>query len=564
MKKKLLPLTAAAVAVLVVISLPPARLSLATPVSDGTVPGIIHVHTNRSDGRGTPDEVAAAASRAGLKFVVLTDHGDATRKPDPPVYRSGVLCLDAVEISTTGGHYLALDMPQAPYPLGGEARDVVEDVKRLGGFGVVAHPDSPKPALSWRAWDTPFDGIEWVNLDTSWRMRVGRSDWRARWNLLAALVAYPFRPAETMARLVGGTTLDQGRWNSIAHLRQIVTLAAADAHARLAFGSVDPGDNSFSLPIPGYEATFRSLSVHVQLESALSGDAARDAAAVMHALRRGHAYTAVDGLASPPTVRFTASNQQRSVGEGDVMPEASATLRVSSNAPPSFDTVIWEDDRVLVSRRDQTDFTLLVDRPAVYRVEIDAPSKDGPLPWVMSNPIYLGLTFPPAPPRVEPPAPVAHSLFDGRTASGWRVESDPTSVAALDVAPATGGGELRMRYGLSGGTPTGQYVALAVGTPTGEPYDRLTFSARSERPLRLDLQLRGRSGARWHRSVYVEQSNRDCVIEVADMVPVGPAPSPRPVLADVRDVLFVIDTTHTKPGSSGRLWIKSPVLKSSP
>ena len=40
---------------------------------------------DRSDGRGTPEQIAHAAARAGLKFVVITDHGDATRTPDPPV-----------------------------------------------------------------------------------------------------------------------------------------------------------------------------------------------------------------------------------------------------------------------------------------------------------------------------------------------------------------------------------------------------------------------------------------------------------------------------------------------
>ena len=119
-----------------------------------------------------PTRSPQAAARAGLKFVVFTDHGDATRSPDPPTYRSGVLCLDAVEISTEGGHYLALDMPAAPYPLGGDARGVVEDVKRLGGFGVVAHPNSPKSDLSWDDWDAPFDAIEWLNPDTSWRLKV--------------------------------------------------------------------------------------------------------------------------------------------------------------------------------------------------------------------------------------------------------------------------------------------------------------------------------------------------------------------------------------------------------
>jgi len=75
--KKLLLVTAAfvaAVAVFVRFTAPPRRLALAAP-SDGTIPGIIHVHTNRSDGLSGPDEIAAAAARAGLKFLVFTDHG---------------------------------------------------------------------------------------------------------------------------------------------------------------------------------------------------------------------------------------------------------------------------------------------------------------------------------------------------------------------------------------------------------------------------------------------------------------------------------------------------------
>ena len=80
-----------------------------------------------------------------------------------------MLVIDAVEISTTGGHYVALGLPRAPYRLAGEPRDVVEDVARLGGFGIVAHPDSPKDDLRWRDWTLPFDGIEWLNADSEWR-----------------------------------------------------------------------------------------------------------------------------------------------------------------------------------------------------------------------------------------------------------------------------------------------------------------------------------------------------------------------------------------------------------
>ncbi len=92
-------------------SLPPLPAGVAMPPR-----GAIHVHTRRSDGTGTPEDVAAAAARAGLNFVILTDHGDGTLPPEPPVYRGGVLCIDAVEISTEGGHVLALGLSAGAVP----------------------------------------------------------------------------------------------------------------------------------------------------------------------------------------------------------------------------------------------------------------------------------------------------------------------------------------------------------------------------------------------------------------------------------------------------------------
>ena len=228
--------------------------------------GTLHVHTNRSDGRGTPEEVAAVAARAGVAFIVFTDHGDGTRPPDPPTYRSGVLCLDGVEISTAGGHYFALDMPASPYPLAGEARDVVEDVRRLGGFGIAAHPDSPKPELRWSDWDAPIDAVEWVNPDTSWRVRA------------ASRLARPLQPAARAASLSDQAERNAGEpadgfrchdvplehaWpnggRSSAWPVPTRTRSSSSANA-------DPGDNRFSIPLPGYEASFKMLSVHVTPE----------------------------------------------------------------------------------------------------------------------------------------------------------------------------------------------------------------------------------------------------------------------------------------------------------
>jgi len=63
----------------VVLTLPPPSIALqpgitGTPPPPRTVvPGAYHVHTTRSDGTGTADQVAAAAARAGLRFVIFTD-----------------------------------------------------------------------------------------------------------------------------------------------------------------------------------------------------------------------------------------------------------------------------------------------------------------------------------------------------------------------------------------------------------------------------------------------------------------------------------------------------------
>ena len=551
------------------LTLPPRRLSLA-PSADGTVSGILHIHTTRSDGRGTPDEVAAAAARAGVAFIVFTDHGDATRTPDAPVYRSGVLCLDGVEISTAGGHYVALDMRAAPYPLAGEARDVVEDVRRLGGFGIVAHPDSPKPELRWSDWDAPVDGVEWINPDTSWRVHAA-TGWRSRFRLLEGLLHYPIRPAETLASLLTGFEDAMAHWTALASRRPIVGVAGGDAHANLEFRSMGQGRDRFSIPLPNYEPLFRMLSVHVASERPLSGDAEADAALLMRAIRAGHLYIAVDGFASPPAFEFTATNMRGTAHGGDELGVGGpVSLHVRSNAPPGFTTLIWRGSEILKSEPQNELSIEAGGEPAVYRAEVRTNGPGRPRTWLLGNAVYVGV---PPPVQVPIPVPVTFetALFDGRTDSGWHVEADPSSMAAVDVGPTLTGFALRYRYALAGGSAAGsQSAALAWGTPIGHApihvadFDRLTFTARAERPMRISVQLRtleaGLALRRWQRSVFLDTFDREHTVYFNDLAPSAGTDPRTPLLDKVSQILFVVDTTNTKPGTSGRFWIKSAVF----
>ena len=563
---------AAAVAVFVAVTIPPRPIALDAP-TDGTVTGIIHIHTSRSDGLSSPDEIAAAAAKAGLKFLIFTDHGDATRKPDPPQYRAGVLCLDGVEISTNGGHYVAIDMPASPFPLAGEARDVVEDVRRLGGFGIAAHPDSPKPQLRWTEWQAPIDGIELLNPDTAWRLWVQQANgeagrWDARRRLLSALIDYPFRPAAVIASLVQ-TSRAVPDWQGLIARRRVVAIAGVDAHAKIAPRSADPGDSRYALPFPGYQSSFRVLSIHIKPERPFSGDAAADSRVLMRAIRAGHLYTAVDGAATPASFAFTATNEHGTVNEGDELGAGGAvTLQVTSNAPPGFTAIIWNGAAVVSTDHHARDLRVQAPAgPGVYWVEIRAAGQPTQVPWIRSNPIYVRSAEAGAPPSPRTAATTSVPIFDGDT-EGWRVEHDPTSLAAIDRAPIVGGAELRLRYGLAGGPPAGQVTALAFDTPRGlADYDRLSFSIRAEHPMRISVQLRAgddqgpAARERWKRTVYVDASAHDRTIFFDDLTPVGRTHTFAPVLGAIRTILFVIDATNTKPGDSGRVWIWKAALQ---
>jgi hypothetical protein len=567
MKRALLTAAAlmAAVVVYSAFSLPFVRRELPALV-DASVRGAIHIHSNRSDGRSAPDAIAEAAARAGLEFIVLTDHGDGTRPPDPPAYRSGVLVLDGVEVSTSQGHYLAIGLPgPAPYPLGGEARAVVEDVARLGGFGIVAHPDSPKAELRWTSWDTPFDGLEIVNLDTSWRLRAMRGSWQSRLKLFDALTSYPIRPVETIADLVSTTTEVLDRWGQVTKTRRVVAVPGTDAHARLALVDVEPVTNRFTLPLPGYEPALAAMSLYVKPDQGFSGNAAVDAAALVNGLRAGHAFIVIDGLASPASFEFTAANAAGVAQQGDELPDAGAlTLQVRSNAPTSFTASIWRDNTLLGAGHREPDFELEVPAgPAVYRVEIRATDRPGAPLWLISNPIYVRAPQRGEAPGSETPVQDSRPLFDGRDAGMWRVERGGLPASPQGAISVLGSRELEFQFKPGAGdVPIDEPIAVVAAVPGGvAPADRVTFTIRSDRPRRVSVQLRthvpGAPEEKWQRSVYVDTDARVHTVRFDELLPVGDTPHRHPTIPTILNVLFVVENVR----SEGRLWFSNAALQ---
>jgi hypothetical protein len=531
---------------------PPAPERLADPgwtaLRARTVAGAIHVHSTRSDGHGDRAQIAAAAARSGLKFVIVTDHGDATRPPDPPAYLSGVLVLDAVEISTDDGHYLAIDMPRAPYPLGGAGDAVVEDVRRLGGFGIAAHPDSPKPALRWTAAAIP-DGLEWLNLDSAWR-----DDSRAA--LVRAGLAYFLRPSPALALLLDRPpTL--ARWDQLTRERRVVAVAGVDAHGgvgRRAEDADSPRSLAGTIGIPSYASSFATMSNHVVLDAPLQGDPAADARGIYTAVREGRVFTAVDALAAPALLDFGADTPAGHVPMGSVLPRGSAaTLLARATMPAGGELILLHDGQVIATTRGGELRYPVSGGAGAFRVEVHlaAGSDATRVPWIVSNPIVFAEHINREPPEA-PPASAAGAAI---APFPWRIEKDPSSSGILRSSSQ----DATLEFKLGAGARESQFVALASDL-RGEAFDAIELGLAADRPCRVSVQLRTVEGKRWGRSYYVDPAGSRLHVRVGDLRPLdsGHAGALAPSLA--QSLLLVMDLTNANPGRSGTLRVTSSAL----
>lgn len=515
-----------------------------------------HIHTNRSDGTGTVDEIASAAADAGLDVVILTDHGDGTRQPIPPHRVGGVLVIEGVEISSWAGHYVALGARASPFPLGGVPETVVDDVARLGGYGIVAHPGSAKDDLKWRDWDAPFPAIEWLNADSEWRDRPRR--------LWDAVVTYPWAPVATITALLDRPVFELAQWDRHAAMRPVSGLAAYDAHARIGLRGVgEPYDGTVALRLPGYRSMFRAFSNVVGLDREGWGeDARRDAEAVLDALKAGRAYTVLTGYGDGRVVTFGASSGGVTAGMGEhLVPSAPVTVTAETDAPSTATTTLVCDGRPVASAAGARLTWTTTSPPGACRLEVALGAAGSHSPWIVTNPIYIRSELRRGDvSRVLTPQVTVPIAASGERAS-WVPEADPGSSATVEAVTGRAGRlEYRWQLGPAG---SAQFAAIRLPTPSDlATFDRVVLRAFADRPMRVWLQLRtpADGGHRWGTSIYLDETPRQLTLPFARFLSIDRRAGATVPLDQVTALLLVTDTVHARPGQHGtvtfdELWL---------
>lgn len=338
--------------------------------------GVLHIHSRYSDGSGTIGEIIKAAKKAGLDYIVITDHNTLQAMENGVEgWYDDLLVLVGEEIGDSpGNHCLAFGISDTIEPRGHQhdTRRCIEAVKRQGGIAFAAHPHglhniSFDLHLSpWNAWDDPdYTGLEiWSYM----------CDWAESVTLLNILYYY-LRPE----KIIHGPPPDVLRkWDQVCQVRRIVGIGGADAHAR----HLSPFN---FIKFLSYRRTFRYLRTRLLTPVPLSPDLDESKRLIYAALESGHCFFAHDFLADSTGFNFTAftdEGQMLLMGD-EAKLRSAAELEVTS--PVSADLRLLHNGRLVKEVAQAAQLTWKASEPGVYRVEALYNGK----PWVFTNPIYL-------------------------------------------------------------------------------------------------------------------------------------------------------------------------------
>jgi hypothetical protein len=347
--------------------------------------GNLHLHTPYSDGHGSHEDIARAAIRAGLDFVVTTDHNIMVGGIDG--YRTmgqkRVLLIAGEEVhdqtrDPQKNHLLIYETGRELASYTKDPQTLIDEVNNEGGLAFIAHPVDPEaPAfkeldLSWVTWDVDgFVGLEIWNF---------MSEFKSLLKSLPRALYYSYNPS----RIATGPFMETLRkWDSLlAEGKQVVAIGGADAHAF----PVRMGPLRRTL-FP-YEFHFRTVNTHILTQEPLSGNADTDRKRIFQAIRRGHCFVGYDLPAPTSGFRFVGIGSQDQVLMGDTLrSEFGVTLQIKL---PLRTSVRLLQDGVEVKQWKHTEaavYTAL--NPGAYRVEAFIPYKGKMRGWIYSNPIYV-------------------------------------------------------------------------------------------------------------------------------------------------------------------------------
>jgi hypothetical protein len=482
--------------------------------SDSYVYGAFHVHSTLSDGLAPLEEIARQAKEARVGFVMLSDHG--APHPEAATLKKtldGVRFIGGSEVGIPEGHLIVSDVRELPsYTLPPFPPDAVSDVAAWGGMSIVTYPEDP--VFGWSYWkdDLVPDGIEIVNV-TSYFRRSSFSQ-KLSWAVFSLFNSNYYisgfeAPTEALAK-----------WDALLSRGRVYGFYAANAHGGF------PLTEERTIGIPSYRTALGYVGLAIE---------PRYREAPEEAIRRGEFFSLVRAAGEPERFEFK---------------ESEGTLVVRLDAATSGARIDLKRNGEVVSTTREKELRLPSPGPGVYRVEVyfeDHPLLSGDVPWILSNPLFVG--SPGAPSNAEP---LECGALDPVALSELRLEMDDESEGTIEHEPS---GALKLSYHLSQKTPEkiDRWVALALRKPMDlSSYRGIEIRGSSSEPMRYWLEVR--SGEDGHYASILFPTS--VAVPWERFYPTVGAKRPIP-FASI-DALFIsVNTSSSRTGFSSELTLES-------
>jgi hypothetical protein len=344
-----------------------------------------HVHSPYSDGHGSHSEIALAAIRAGLDFVVVTDHNVWVGGMDGYRYQDDkrVLLLTGEEIhdqkrEPQKNHLLVFETKTELSPVAPEPQRLIDEVKKKGGLSFIAHPVDPaaptfdEPDLSWVDWSvTDFTGIELWNF---------MSEFKSHLSSFVKAFYYAYRPQRSAE---GPFQEVLQRWDQLLTAgKRIVAIGGADAHATPY--QVGP----LKRVILPYEFLFNTVNTHVLTNEPLTGNAEDDRRRLFHSIATGRCFIGYDLPAKTHGFRFIAHGEEGQAIMGENI-KARFGITLQIKVPQRADIFLIRNGQEVSSWQDSEAAVYTVTTPGAYRVEVYIYYNGKRRGWIFSNPIYV-------------------------------------------------------------------------------------------------------------------------------------------------------------------------------
>ena len=343
--------------------------------------GAFHIHTDYSyDGNTDIKDVVAAARRAGLSFMVVTDHFRLDAKKDGwEGWHDGVFVLVGEEISPRFSHYLAFGIndPVIAWQKKSRPQEYIDAVNAQGGFGLIAHPDHTGTKTfgvkdyPWKDWSVKgYTGVSVWDLMTDWQEKLV--------SLPAAIFAY-FFPSFALS---GPKKVTLSRWDEFNKTGKVAGYGEIDNHnsKKIFFGM-----NFWIFP---FDYAFKTIRTHILLDEPLSGIKEAAVNQIQNAVKSARMYIAQEYWHGSKGFEFRIYSADGSASSGQALKLSGGPTLAEIKLPVRGLIKLICDGRVIsetAGRRLQFEVT----RPGVYRAEAYQKIFFGWKPWIFTNHIRV-------------------------------------------------------------------------------------------------------------------------------------------------------------------------------